>query len=386
MQTPVPLPVHQPLSKQIVGIDGLRLAAACLVMAAHLGLSAWLPSRNGGQVLTHAFDGMRRYVCYGWVGVQIFFVISGFVIAYSAPGVSAGTFARHRFLRLYPMAFLCATLVLLAVEWGLGGWSQSMIFTAYLHTIFFVPSNDLIDDPFWTLTVEAVFYCLVYLLLRTGNLRHLTAVMSVLGAVSAGFWLLTSIDSSWSGTLHDYVHRVLNQISPRNVTLIPYGCYFALGVLLWDCLLRRADWKRLAAIAMCLAGGTLEIRHHSATTSEYLMVSFPWWGGVLLWYATVAVIVLSTIGNSRLQAALGPRGVKLFRTMGLLTYPLYLLHNRIGTLIALWFARWTGYPVALALAVLAVFTLAYVMAMKVDPHVQRILKPWLPVKRQAVAV
>ena len=76
------LPVHEPLSRQIVGIDALRLVAASLVAFEHLGISAWLPSRHSGHIPTHAFDVLRPYACYGWIGVEIFFVLSGFVIAY----------------------------------------------------------------------------------------------------------------------------------------------------------------------------------------------------------------------------------------------------------------------------------------------------------------
>ena len=61
----------------MVGVDALRMLAAVLVMGSHLIVSAWLRSRNGGLVPTTAFMPLRPLFCYGWIGVEIFFVLSG---------------------------------------------------------------------------------------------------------------------------------------------------------------------------------------------------------------------------------------------------------------------------------------------------------------------
>lgn len=369
------LPVHQPLSKQVVGIDGLRLLAAVLVLGSHLGYTAWLPSRNSGHWVTHDFDVLHPYVRFGWVGVQIFFVISGFVIAYSAQSVNAKTFARHRFFRLWPMAFICATLCLLTVELiRAAQWGQSRIIHAYLHTIVFSPFGDQIDDPFWTLTVECVFYLVVFVLLWRRKLRLLPAVMVVIGAISTLFWVFGTATPYWSGPLHDLVLRVLRQIVLRSYTLIPHGCYFALGVLMWECLLRRTEWKWLIAIVVCIAGGVLEIRYRAGITATYLLGPVPWTTAVAIWLASLIVIVFATLHNRQVQQALGAHGVRLFRTMGLVTYPLYLVHNRIGIELTLKFAQYLGFRLALTLSVLLVVTLAYVLAIVIDPRIRRMLK------------
>lgn len=369
------LPVHQPLSKQVVGIDGLRLLAAVLVLGSHLGYTAWLPSRNGGQWATHELDFLHPYVRFGWIGVQIFFVVSGFVIAYSAQSVAAKTFARHRFFRLWPMAFICATLCLLVVEATRASqWGQARIVHAYLHTITFSPFGDQIDDPFWTLTVECVFYLIVFLLLWAKRLRWLPAVMTAVGCVSTVYWALGTASPYWSGPLHDLVLRVLRQFALRSYTLVLHGCYFAIGVLLWECLLRKVRVRWLAALAVCIAGGVLEIRYRSGLTAVYLGARVPWVAAVAIWFAALAVVVMATTYNERVQRALGSRGVRLFRVMGLVTYPLYLIHNRMGTELTLWTAQFFGFRVALALTLVVVVAVAYVLAMGVDPRIQRALK------------
>ena len=50
---------------------------------------------------------------FGWIGVQIFFVISGIVIANSAQSATPFRFAVSRFLRLYPAAWIAAAIICL---------------------------------------------------------------------------------------------------------------------------------------------------------------------------------------------------------------------------------------------------------------------------------
>jgi peptidoglycan/LPS O-acetylase OafA/YrhL len=53
---------------------------------------------------------------FGWVGVEIFFVISGFVIAFTAEGASSRAFLRSRVLRLVPGPWICATIALVLYD------------------------------------------------------------------------------------------------------------------------------------------------------------------------------------------------------------------------------------------------------------------------------
>src|SRR5712675_1260110 len=61
------------------------------------------------------FPNAAPYTWFGWVGVEIFFVISGFVIANSASKSSATEFLVGRALRLYPAVWVCATATLLVL-------------------------------------------------------------------------------------------------------------------------------------------------------------------------------------------------------------------------------------------------------------------------------
>src|SRR2546430_146899 len=97
------------------GLDLVRFFSACLVMIFHLGVvSRRLPiSANYGVVDAPDFPELSVFDI-GWVGVEIFFVLSGFVIAQSADGKSAYRFLVGRAGRLLPAIWICATITLVA--------------------------------------------------------------------------------------------------------------------------------------------------------------------------------------------------------------------------------------------------------------------------------
>jgi len=122
--------------RQILGLDLLRFAAALLVMWYHLAYGSWTFDaqfcRQIGMDFS-VFSGLRPFAEFGWIGVEIFFVISGYVIAFSAESSTAGVFLESRVLRLVPGAWICATLsalFLLAIH------DPSPILRLYLRTAF----------------------------------------------------------------------------------------------------------------------------------------------------------------------------------------------------------------------------------------------------------
>ncbi len=104
-------------SKQLAGLDLVRLFAALMVVAHHLGFWIWTGSyhyfNDGGVDVSYHW--LAPYTWFGWIGVETFFVLSGFVIAYSAEGTTAFDFPRGRFIRLYPTAWICSTFTLLVL-------------------------------------------------------------------------------------------------------------------------------------------------------------------------------------------------------------------------------------------------------------------------------
>lgn len=158
-------------------IDALRGIAALGVACYHI--ARYEPGDQPARELIPGF--MQAAFDYGWVGVQVFFVISGFVIAYSlrAARVTPGFFANYalrRSIRLDPPYWTTILFVLLlhaVLHLHLGfdspldvptplepelSWKLVGSHLLYLQNI--IPGYDNLSAGFWTLCIEVQFYIL----------------------------------------------------------------------------------------------------------------------------------------------------------------------------------------------------------------------------------
>src|SRR5882762_2012270 len=106
-RTPDFMPPQADHTSRVEALDLLRLAAVLAVVLYHFGF--WGPAHQT------AIPSMASFAKYGFLGVPVFFIISGFVIAYSAEGRTATGFAIARFSRIYPTFVFCMTLTFLAL-------------------------------------------------------------------------------------------------------------------------------------------------------------------------------------------------------------------------------------------------------------------------------
>ena len=98
----------------IATLDLLRLAAALAVVFFHY----FFRGAAAEGALAEGYPAVAPFALYGYLGVNLFFLISGFVIAWSAQGRFWQEFAIARFVRLYPGYLLCMTITF-AVVMGL---------------------------------------------------------------------------------------------------------------------------------------------------------------------------------------------------------------------------------------------------------------------------
>jgi peptidoglycan/LPS O-acetylase OafA/YrhL len=122
--------------------------------------------------------------------------------------------------------------------------------------------------------------------------------------------------------------------------LLSHGCFFALGIWLFISANRKlTDVEQLAVAVTCLSG-CAEIFYFSS----YLSLNIPAISGqsplvpIIVWAAAVLLIALAAnrsrvSGGGASADAAGDSRTHYLRTIGLITYPLYLTHNVIGSAI-----------------------------------------------------
>lgn len=294
----------------LAAIDVLRFCAAAMVMLCHY-FGDWAVVSRLGVGAGSGVSGLptNEWLSSGWVGVEIFFVISGYVIALSAENSSATDFARRRLLRLWPGALVCASitaLVLLA-----SGVSWVVIAPRYAASALMVLWATQIDPVYWSLLVECVFYLLVTMLLAVGRWNPVKVAL----ALSA--WTLLYL--GW--VVSPAADALPAFQSVAEVLLAPYGAFFAMGILFQQAHRDPAlvkGWMFLPSfLAAPVCIGAINAIDGSKGSGEAL----------LLFVAGVAVVILAP----RLQSIFSTeRSRRIAIALGLATYPLYLIHAYVG--------------------------------------------------------
>jgi peptidoglycan/LPS O-acetylase OafA/YrhL len=329
-------------------LDPLRFGAALSVAVFHLTFWSWAwPSTGVAPGFEHyvaadvQFQSAAPFTWFGWVGVEIFFVISGFVIANSASKCSAAEFLFGRALRLYPAVWVCATLTFIVLLLFAGGSSSEFILP-YVRAMLLIPkgiNGQWIDCIYWTLAAEMAFYGLVFctLLTKKITLRHLAFGLTIYSGAFNAFSLLVLSGVIRSETLY---FVVLMFRVPCATWLLSHGCFFALGIWLFIYANRKLTAVEQLAVAVTCLSGCAEIFYFSS----YLSLNIPAISAqspfvpIIVWAAAVFLIALAanrsrvSSGDASFDAAGYLRTLDL-RTLGLITYPLYLTHNVIGSAI-----------------------------------------------------
>ena len=357
-------------SRQITGLDFIRTAAALMVMLFHLGF--WIWRAVPPFAVPAAYRRLAPLCSAGWVGVEIFFVISGFVIAYSIQETTPTQFVRHRISRLIPTALVCATITAAVL---LTAYRLSAVAIWWAKSVILSPVGPWVDGTYWTLPIEVAFYGLVLLLLVFRRGKAFSGTMAAMGALSSAFCILLVLPAGrWSGPLDRFAAAA--SFPPLACLLPVYGCFFGLGVFLYLSLLKGITRFRGWMLVLCGAGCFAELVHHGLSFERqfgggYVMIS-----ATGLWLFSVLALVCSVWFNSGLQHILGIRGVRLARRMGVATYALYLLHAKLGQVAIGGLHRLVGYGWALAISIVSVSLGAVIVSQVIEPKLRAGLE-WL---------
>jgi peptidoglycan/LPS O-acetylase OafA/YrhL len=304
-------------SQRIAGLDLLRALAIVLVLVAHY------PKTGVGLV--------TRVLNFGWSGVDLFFVLSGYLIAgqlfaaqASGKPISLAGFYSRRWLRTLPNYYVVLAVYGVLAAF-IGGATPAPVwkYVSFTQNVG-IPSA---FTPSWSLCVEEQFYLLlpiIAILLARTNKPALT--LSVFGgvlllevALRAGIWLSTRPDrlpepyalATYMGTLYYPTWCRLDGIA-LGVGLAAVKC-FRPGI--WQRLMAKGNLL-LAASLLFLGASVLAFWTRYSflgSTLGFTLLSFS--------FALLTCSVLSSRG------LLAGRSIPGARPLALLSYAIYLTHS-----------------------------------------------------------
>lgn len=290
---------------RLVEVDALRGVAALAVVLFHY-TTQFGRQFSPSQATSLAFD-------HGHYGVNLFFIISGFVIFLTlARTRTAMDFVVSRFSRLYPAYWMAVALTfaithLLGLPGKLVDAGSALLNLLMFHGLFRVPH---VDGVYWTLEVELLFYAGMLGLFVSGRLHQVfVAALALLGLRWVYFVAARAFDID------------LPFIGAR-LLILPFLPWFVLGLAVYTFTRGAGDagLRRQASIAAAAALLTL------AVTDAHPAMA----------------LLGATLGTLVLLAAKGR--LPLLRLLplvwlGRISYSLYLLHENIGWAVML---RLTG--------------------------------------------
>lgn len=328
---------------RLVEVDALRGVAALAVVLFHY------TTRFNELYGSAAAGGGSVSFSHGHYGVNLFFIISGFVIFMTLERTRRGMdFVVSRFSRLYPAYWAAVALTFVVTStFGLPGKEvapgQALGNLLMVHGFLRIPH---VDGVYWTLEVELLFYAGM-LALMVGEALH---------RVHWALWALLGLR-----LLYDVLARAWGIELPWTLSrllILQYIPWFALGICVYQSTLGsvRANARQVrvtaAAALVCLA-----LVDHVALALLALVLAAAVWAaasGKLRWLRHPVPAFFGTI-----------------------SYPLYLLHENIG-----WVAqrevqaRGASFDASVVAALALSVTLAAAVTYTIEQPAMRAIRGW----------
>ena len=318
-------------------LDGLRGVAALMVI--------WYHVFEG-----YAFAGGTTIDTFnhGYLAVDFFFILSGFVIGYAyddrwGKNFTMKDFIKRRLIRLHPMVIMGAVVGAItfyiqgSVQWDGTHIGISMVMLSLLCTIFFIPAMPGVgyevrgngemfplNGPCWSLFFEYIGNILYALFIRRLSNKALTIVVVLLGVALASFAIfnVSGYGNIGVGCTLDGV----NFIGGLLRMLFPFSMGMLLSRNFKPMKLRGAFWictlVMIALFAVPYLEGTESICTNGMYEAFCIIIAFP----ILLW-----------IGAS--GTTTDKKSTQICKFLGDISYPIYVIHYPFMYLFYAWLIK-----------------------------------------------
>jgi peptidoglycan/LPS O-acetylase OafA/YrhL len=304
-------------------LDALRGIAALMVVLFHITMG-------------------RPETRFGVTGVDLFFMISGFVIYMSLTKVNSSLeFVINRVSRLYPTYWTCVTITYIIICIYRHDGSQPTKFINYLGNMtmfqYYLGIKDL-DGPYWTMIVEMNFYIGILILFHFKLLKYLNIIGVTLS-------VLAVIMTSFGG--HGPLVTSLFTACP----LLPFIPLFFAGITFYNIYENKGNlWVNYSILLIFFASRILMF-HYGGTAALFITL------GEYIILVTIYFSLFTLFVNGKLKFIIS-RGT-LF--LGKISYPLYLIHQYVSVDVIVpvlrrdfhahyWLAALIAFPIVIILA------------------------------------
>lgn len=357
-------------------LDGLRGVAALMVIWYHVFEGFAFASNSAIETLNH-----------GYLAVDFFFILSGFVIGYAyddrwGKSLTMKDFFKRRLIRLHPMVIMGAVLGAItfciqgSVQWDGTHVAISMIMLSLLCTIFFIPAMPGVgyevrgngemfplNGPCWSLFFEYIGNILYALFIRRLSNKALTVFVVLLGVALAAFAVFNvstygNIGVGWTLDGVNFLGGSLRMLSPFSLGMLMSRNFKPMKVkgAFWICAI-----ALIALFSVPYLEGLEPLCMNGVYEAFCVIVAFP----IILW-----------IGAS--GTTTDKQSTKICKFLGDISYPVYVIHYPLMYLFYAWLIENQLYTlgetwhVALCVFILSII-LAYLCLKLYDEPIRKYL-------------
>ncbi|KSA14309.1 acyltransferase family protein [Maribacter dokdonensis] len=340
-------------NKRIYQIDLFRFIAALSVVFFHYffnGYLSGLSNLNFGQI--------GEIFKYGYLGVNLFFIISGFVIPLSISQRSLKKFVVSRFVRLYPTYWLCVTITFLAILF-FGYPKFSVNPTQFLVNLTMFQNYvkiESIDGVYWTLFIEMKFYIFIigiYLILNKIRTFKIDYVIYI--------WLVLTILNLLFTDL--FLFKILNYF-----LVLEWSSYFISGIIFHEIYKfgLKKKFAFLLTISMIIsifkaASNAQNLESIYSTNFSPVIIA----AIIFFFYLQMFLVSIGKLNNINSN--------KLTK-IGMLTYPLYLIHQNVGFILINNLENYFPKKILMFFVISIMLVLSYIISEFYDPKISSKLK------------